>query len=65
VCARLFWVLHAKWFKDNQGIMGTNIHVELWSESVQQGKYAIQAVMDEMQRINQLMSPYIESSELN
>lgn len=45
--------------------MGTNIHVELWSESVQQGKYAIQAVMDEMQRINQLMSPYIESSELN
>jgi thiamine biosynthesis lipoprotein len=56
---------YAKWFEDNQGIMGTNIHVELWSESAQQGTYAIQAVMDEMQRINQLMSPYIESSELS
>jgi thiamine biosynthesis lipoprotein len=56
---------YAKWFEGNQGIMGTNIHVELWSESAQQGKYAIQAVMDEMQRINQLMSPYIESSELS
>jgi thiamine biosynthesis lipoprotein len=56
---------YAKWFEDNQGIMGTNIHVELWSESVQQGKDATQAVMAEMQRINQLMSPYIESSELS
>tara|TARA_R110002153_G_scaffold17413_3_gene60717 strand:- start:12990 stop:13967 length:978 start_codon:yes stop_codon:yes gene_type:complete len=55
----------AKWFADNQGIMGTNIHVELWSDSAQQGNEAIQAVMDEMQRINQLMSPYIESSELS
>jgi thiamine biosynthesis lipoprotein len=56
---------HAKWFEGNQGIMGTNIHVELWSDSAQQGEAAIQAVMDEMQRINQLMSPYIESSELS
>ncbi|GAC22138.1 FAD:protein FMN transferase [Paraglaciecola arctica] len=55
----------AKWFEDKQGIMGTNIHVELWSDSAQQGEAAIQAVMDEMQRINQLMSPYIESSELS
>jgi thiamine biosynthesis lipoprotein len=56
---------YAKWFEDNQGIMGTNIHVELWCDSTQQGEDAIQAVMDEMQRINQLMSPYIESSELS
>jgi thiamine biosynthesis lipoprotein len=55
----------ANWFEDQQGIMGTNIHVELWSDSAQQGEDAIQAVMDEMQRINQLMSPYIESSELS
>lgn len=54
-----------KWFQDNQGIMGTNIHVELWSDSAQQGEEAIQTVMDEMQRINQLMSPYIKSSELS
>lgn len=54
-----------KWFEDSQGIMGTNIHVELWSDSALQGADAIQAVMDEMQRINQSMSPYIESSELS
>tara|TARA_R110000751_G_scaffold98096_4_gene190864 strand:- start:22928 stop:23905 length:978 start_codon:yes stop_codon:yes gene_type:complete len=54
-----------KWFEDSQGIMGTNIHVELWSDSAQQGEQAIQAVMEEMQRINQAMSPYIESSELS
>ena len=56
---------YGKWFEDNQGIMGTNIHVELWSDSALQGESAIQAVMDEMQRINQLMSPYIENSELS
>lgn len=56
---------YAEWFEDDQGIMGTNIHVELWSDSEQQGNDAIQAVMAEMQRINQLMSPYIESSELS
>jgi len=54
-----------KWVEDKQSIMGTNIHVELWSDSAQQGEAAVQAVMDEMQRINQLMSPYIESSELS
>jgi thiamine biosynthesis lipoprotein len=56
---------NGEWFEDNQGIMGTNIHVELWSDSAQQGGDAIQAVMGEMQRINQLMSPYIETSELS
>ncbi|WP_293746445.1 FAD:protein FMN transferase [uncultured Paraglaciecola sp.] len=55
----------ATWFEDNQGIMGTNIHVELWSESTQQGEEAVQAVMFEMERINQLMSPYIKNSELS
>lgn len=55
----------AQWLEETQAIMGTNIHVELWSDSVEQGKAAIQAVMEEMQRINQLMSPYIASSELS
>lgn len=67
VCCILAYSGHSygKWFEDNQGIMGTNIQVELWSDSAQQGEDAIQAVMDEMQRINQLMSPYIQSSELS
>lgn len=56
---------YAAWFKGQQGIMGTNIQVELWSESKQQGEAAVQAVMLEMERINQLMSPYIKTSELS
>ncbi len=55
----------ATWFEDKQGIMGTNIQVELWADSAQEGEDAIQAVMYEMERINQLMSPYIKSSELS
>jgi len=55
----------AQWLQDTQSIMGTSIHVEVWSESPESGKQAIEAVMHEMQRINQLMSPYIKSSELS
>ncbi|MEP4888542.1 MAG: FAD:protein FMN transferase [Aliiglaciecola sp.] len=45
--------------------MGTNIHTEIWATSPQLGHAAVEAVMQEMQRINQLMSPYIDSSELS
>lgn len=55
----------ANWHIDNQGIMGTNIRAEVWHPSPEQGKLALNAVMQEMERINQLMSPYIESSELS
>jgi FAD:protein FMN transferase len=70
--AVLAWLLYlpsplvfSQWLSDSQGIMGTNIHVELWSDDEEQGKAAIAAVMAEMERINQLMSPYIASSELS
>ena len=56
---------YAEWFEQQQGIMGTNIHVELWSESAEKGQAAIQAVMDEMHRIDSLMSPYKPDSELS
>ena len=55
----------AQWLEDTQSIMGTSIHVELWSESPEAGRQAIEAVMREMHRINQLMSPYIKTSELS
>lgn len=55
----------AQWLEDTQSIMGTSIHVEVWSESRDSGQQAINAVMHEMQRINQLMSPYISKSELS
>ncbi|MFT2092049.1 FAD:protein FMN transferase [Paraglaciecola sp. 2405UD69-4] len=55
----------AKWFEKKQGIMGTNIHVELWSDSDALGEAATEAVMNEMRRIDELMSPYKASSELS
>ncbi|MFT6331083.1 MAG: thiamine biosynthesis lipoprotein [Bermanella sp.] len=57
--------LKAEWYSENAGIMGTNIYVEVWAETPVQGELALRAVMAEMERINQLMSPYIDTSELS
>lgn len=57
--------LKAEWYSDSAGIMGTNIYVEVWAETPVQGQLALKIVMAEMERINQLMSPYIETSELS
>jgi len=51
------------------GIMGTRIFVELWSEddaqSKQRGEQAIDAVMDEMRHIDETMSVYKPTSEIS
>jgi thiamine biosynthesis lipoprotein len=57
--------LKAEWYSQSAGIMGTNIYVEVWAETPVQGELALRAVMAEMERINQLMSPYIDTSELS
>jgi len=44
--------------------MGTRVFVELWSDDPAHAASLMQGVMDEMERINQLMSPYKETSEL-
>lgn len=44
--------------------MGTRVFVELWSDDPSRATLLMQGVMDEMERINQLMSPYQEESEL-
>jgi len=54
----------AKWHGDEQGIMGTNVGVSLWLEDDQKAEQAVRAVMDEMRRIDQQFSPFIETSEL-
>jgi FAD:protein FMN transferase len=53
------------WRSRNEVIMGTSIHVELWSESSDAGERAIDAVMDEMRRIDRGMSPHKADSELS
>ncbi len=52
------------WYNFQQSIMGTSTVVELFSKTPQQAKQCSQRVFDEMHRIDNLMSPYIEQSEL-
>lgn len=56
--------LAAAWHQHDGEAMGTRIHVELWHEQPEVAQAAIAAVMAEMVRIDQLMSPWIASSEL-
>ena len=53
------------WMKREEAIMGTAITVELWSDDRSAGEAAISAVMDEMHRIDHLMSPYKAESALS
>lgn len=55
---------HAEWYSDKRAIMGTSISVELWADDDKAARAAIEAVMQEMTRIDRTMSPYIETSEL-
>ena len=45
--------------------MGTNIDVEIWHDEAQAGNAAIDAVMDEMRRIDNLMSHYKPESQIS
>lgn len=55
----------AEWLSGEQAIMGTAIKVELWHTDADAGRAAIAAVMDEMHRIDRLMSPFKPESELS
>jgi len=56
----------AEWLSRTvDGIMGTRIAVELWSENRVAGEQAIDAVMAEMNRIDAAMSTYKPDSELS
>src|SRR5262252_6870438 len=59
-------VARAEWIsRVSDGIMGTRIVVELWSESTAKGNQAIDAVLEEMQRIDRDMSTYKPDSEVS
>ncbi|MEP7247394.1 MAG: FAD:protein FMN transferase [Gammaproteobacteria bacterium] len=55
----------AVWLDRHEAIMGVNIDVELWHDDPVKGSAAIDAVMDEMRRIDRLMSHYKPESELS
>lgn len=57
---------HGEWIERvEDGIMGTRITIELWSQDPAQGKAAIEAVLQEMRRIDRDMSTYKPDSELS
>ena len=56
----------AEWVKRvTDGIMGTRITVELWSEDQDKAESAIDAVLDEMRHIDESMSTYKPTSEVS
>ena len=55
----------ADWYRQEAAIMGTAIKVELWHEDAAQGRALTQSVMDEMHRIDDLMSSYKPDSKLS
>lgn len=55
----------AAWHERTEAIMGTRIAVELWSDEAAKGEAAIDAVMAEMRRIDNLMSHYKPDSQLS
>jgi len=58
--ARAEWIEHVE-----DGIMGTRIVVELWSDDEAKGNQAVQAVLDEMRHVDAAMSTYKPTSELS
>src|ERR1700689_354596 len=57
---------HAAWVnRVTDGIMGTRITVELWSDERAKAEAAIDAVLDEMRHIDESMSTYKPTSEVS
>jgi thiamine biosynthesis lipoprotein len=55
----------AQWLQRSADIMGTRVVIQLWSESVGAGEVAIEAVLEELRRIDRAMSPFCPDSELS
>jgi thiamine biosynthesis lipoprotein len=57
---------HAEWVRRvTDGIMGTRITVELWSDDREKADQAIDAVLDEMRHVDETMSTYKPTSEVS
>jgi thiamine biosynthesis lipoprotein len=56
---------HAEWFGEAQAHMGTEISVYLWHDDPLRGQQAVDAIFDEVARLDRLMSTYIEDSRIS
>jgi len=59
------WPAEAEWYQKQFEVMGTVAKVEFESDSADLAKNLIQQVIDEMNRIDRLMSPFKSDSELS
>jgi len=55
---------HAGWLQRDADVMGTRISVELFHPDTDIARQGVEAVIAEMQRVDNDMSPWIETSEL-
>ena len=65
ICLSISTSVCAEWQTEDAAIMGTSIRVEVWHEDENVRQQAIDKVLAEMERVNRLMSPYIEQSQLS
>ena len=57
--------VNAEWFGDARPMMGTEVSVYLWSKDPEAGPAAVEAVFQEADRIDRLMSTYKDDSEIS
>ncbi len=55
----------AEWVGDARPMMGTEVNVYLWHDDPVEGERVLEEVFEEAERINQLMSTYIEGSGIS
>ena len=55
----------AEWIADARAKMGTEVSVYLWHDDAARGAEALEAVYSEVDRINALMSTYVEESRIS
>ena len=55
----------AGWLGETRPMMGTEVSVYLWSDDEDDGRRALEAVFVEAERINRLMSTYLDDSEIS
>ena len=56
---------HAEWVGDARPVMGTEVSVLLWHDDAATGEQLIEEVFAETDRIDKLMSTYIEASSIS
>lgn len=57
--------LHAEWLGEARPMMGTEVSVHLWAEDKAEGERLLGAVFAEVERINALMSTYLDDSRIS